>query len=57
MILLLRAFPTVCNAGAAADHNPNAIKPALKQHGATEGQIRAARSRMHKLDSEMGSYK
>lgn len=45
------------NLKAAADRNLNAIKPALKQHGATEAQIEAARSRMHKLNSEMGLYK
>ncbi|MGT1696592.1 S-type pyocin domain-containing protein [Salmonella enterica subsp. enterica serovar Winslow] len=45
------------NLRAAVDRNLDAIKPALKEHGATEGQIEAARAKMHKLNSEMGLYK
>lgn len=44
------------NLRAALDRNLDAIKPALKEHGATEAQIEAARSKMHKLNSEMGLY-
>jgi hypothetical protein len=45
------------NLRAALDHNLDAIKPALKEHRATESQIEAARSKMHKLNSDMGLYK
>lgn len=45
------------NLRAALDRNMDAIKPALKEHGATEGQIEAARAKMHKLNSEIGLYK
>ncbi|ECE0486455.1 pyocin [Salmonella enterica subsp. enterica] len=45
------------NLRAAVDRNLDAIKPALKEHGATEDQIEAARAKMHKLNSEMGLYK
>ena len=45
------------NLRAAVDRNLDAIKPALKEHGATEGQIEAAREKMHKLNREMGLYK
>ena len=45
------------NLRAAADSNLNAIKPALKEHGATEDQVEAARVKMHKLNSETGLYK
>ncbi|EEL2011255.1 killer protein of pyocin s3 [Salmonella enterica] len=41
----------------AVDHNLDAIKSGLKQHGATEEQIEAARAKMHKLNMEMGLYK
>lgn len=41
---------------AAVDRNLNAIKPALKEYGATEEQIEAARARLHKLNSEQGLY-
>ncbi len=41
---------------AAVDRNLDAIKPALKEYGATEEQIEAARSRLHKLNSEQGLY-
>lgn len=42
---------------AALDRNLDAIKPALKEYGATEAQIEAARAKMHKLNTEMGLYK
>ncbi|MCX8966521.1 pyocin [Erwinia psidii] len=45
------------NLRAALDRNLDAIKPALKEHGATENQIESARSKMHKLNSDMGLYK
>ena len=45
------------NLRAAADHNLDAIKPALKENGATEDQIEAARMKMHKLNTEVGLYK
>lgn len=45
------------NLRAALDRNLDAIKPALKEHGATESQIEAARAKMHKLNSDMGLYK
>ncbi|EBH6783858.1 TPA_asm: pyocin [Salmonella enterica subsp. enterica serovar Java] len=45
------------NLRAALDRNLDAIKPALKEQGATENQIESARSKMHKLNSEMGLYK
>ncbi len=35
----------------------DAIKPVIKEHGATEGQIEAARVKMHRLNSDMGLYK
>ncbi|EGB1675851.1 pyocin, partial [Escherichia coli] len=44
------------NLRAAADRNLDAIKPALKEHGATEGQIEAARTKLHELNSKMGLY-
>lgn len=45
------------NLHAALDRNLDAIKPELKEHGATEAQIEAARAKMHKLNSEQGLYK
>lgn len=45
------------NLRAAADRNLDAIKPALKEYGATESQIEAARAKMHKLNSDVGLYK
>ncbi|POT56609.1 pyocin [Citrobacter amalonaticus] len=45
------------NLRAAADRNLDAVKPALKEHGATEFQIEAARVKMHELNNEMGLYK
>ncbi|WJM85462.1 type VI secretion system PAAR protein [Dickeya chrysanthemi] len=44
------------NLRSAVDHNLNAIKPALKEHGVTEAQIEAARAKLHRLNSEMGLY-
>ena len=44
------------NLRAAADRNLDAIKPALKEHGATENQIEAARTKIHELNSKMGLY-
>ncbi|WP_145594048.1 S-type pyocin domain-containing protein [Yersinia aleksiciae] len=45
------------NLRVALDRNLDAIKPALKEYGATEGQIEAARAKMHKLNDSMGLYK
>lgn len=45
------------NLRVAVDRNLDAIKPALKEHGATEGQIEAARAKIHKLNRDMGLYK
>ncbi|MBE3510410.1 S-type pyocin domain-containing protein [Enterobacter cloacae complex sp. I2] len=45
------------NLRAAADRNLDAVKPALKEHGATESQIEAARVKMHRLNNEIGLYK
>ncbi|EKS6641578.1 S-type pyocin domain-containing protein [Enterobacter hormaechei] len=45
------------NLRAAVDRNLDAIKPALKEHGATEIQIEAARVKMHKINTETGLYK
>lgn len=42
---------------AAVDRNLDAIKPALKEYGATEKQIETARDKLHKLNIEMGLYK
>ncbi|MBT0731689.1 S-type pyocin domain-containing protein, partial [Rosenbergiella nectarea] len=44
------------NLRAAADSNVDAIKPALKECGATEEQIEAARVKIHKINSDMGLY-
>ncbi|VEA68188.1 Pyocin large subunit [Serratia plymuthica] len=44
------------NLRAALDRNLDAIKPALKEHGATESKIEAARAKMHELNSKMGLY-
>lgn len=41
---------------AALDRNLNANKPALKEHGATESKIGAARAKMHELNNRMGLY-
>ncbi|PWC20621.1 S-type Pyocin domain-containing protein, partial [Brenneria roseae subsp. roseae] len=40
----------------AVDRNFDAIKPSLKEHGATEDQLEAAREKMHKLNEEQGLY-
>lgn len=45
------------NLRAALERNLDAIKPALKENGATEGQLEEARAKMHKLNSDMGLYK
>ncbi|MGC0864388.1 S-type pyocin domain-containing protein [Pantoea agglomerans] len=45
------------NLRAAVDRNLDAIKPALKEAGASETQIEAARTKMHKLNDSMGLYK
>ncbi|WP_273900453.1 S-type pyocin domain-containing protein [Enterobacter hormaechei] len=45
------------NLRAAVDRNLDAIKPALKEHGATEIQIEEARVKMHKINSETRLYK
>ncbi|WP_223283530.1 S-type pyocin domain-containing protein [Hafnia paralvei] len=42
---------------AAVDRNLDAIKPALKERGATESQIETARAKMHQLNDSMGLYK
>ena len=44
------------NVRAAVDRNLDAIKPALKKHGATESQIEAARAKIHQLNRNMGLY-
>ncbi|MCU3986222.1 S-type pyocin domain-containing protein [Enterobacter mori] len=44
------------NLRAAVDRNLDAIKPALKNHGATESQIEAARAKIHELNRNMGLY-
>lgn len=42
---------------AAVDRNLEAIRSALKEHGATDAKIEAARTKMHKLNERMGLYK
>ncbi|WP_367299327.1 S-type pyocin domain-containing protein [Hafnia alvei] len=42
---------------AAVDRNLDAIKPALKERGATESQIETVRAKMHQLNDSMGLYK
>ncbi|WP_211095756.1 S-type Pyocin family protein [Hafnia alvei] len=42
---------------AAVDRNLEAIRSALKEHGATDAKIEAARTKMHKLNDRMGLYK
>ncbi|WP_432372599.1 hypothetical protein ACRPHP_03535 [Pantoea allii] len=44
------------NLRAALNRNLDAIKPALKKHGATESAIEAARAKMHELNNKMGLY-
>jgi hypothetical protein len=34
----------------------DAIKPVLKDYGATEEQVESARAKMHKLNTEQGLY-
>lgn len=41
----------------ALDRNFDAIKPTLKEHGASEEQLEAASSKMHRLNTEQGLYK
>jgi pyocin large subunit-like protein/uncharacterized Zn-binding protein involved in type VI secretion len=45
------------NLRAAVDRNLNAVKQALKKHGATESQIEAAKKKLHRLNNDMGLYK
>ncbi|MCV9878967.1 S-type pyocin domain-containing protein [Brenneria izbisi] len=45
------------NLREALDLNFDAIKPALKEYGVTEEQLEAARTKMHKLNTEQGLYK
>jgi len=45
------------NLRAAADRNLDAIKPALKENGATDAQIETARKKMHELNRNVGLYK
>ncbi len=40
----------------ALDRNFDAIKPALKEYGATEEQLESARAMMHNLNTEQGLY-
>ncbi|TDB54227.1 S-type pyocin domain-containing protein [Photorhabdus khanii] len=42
---------------AAVDRDFNAIKPALKNYGATEEQLEKAKSKIHELNQEQGLYK
>jgi len=42
------------NLRVAAESNIDALKPALKEHGATEAQIKAAKAKNHKLNSDIG---
>ncbi|WP_434527195.1 S-type pyocin domain-containing protein [Photorhabdus asymbiotica] len=42
---------------SAVDRDFDAIKPALKSYGATEGQLEEARSKIHKLNQKQGLYK
>lgn len=44
------------NLRAAADSNIDALKSALKEHGATDAQIEAARAKVHKLNLDVGLY-
>lgn len=44
------------NLRSALDRNFDAIKPALKDYGATEEQVESARAKMHKLNTEQGLY-
>ncbi|WGL26301.1 hypothetical protein OWC53_12990 [Pectobacterium brasiliense] len=42
---------------AALDRNLDAIKSALKEAGATDDEIEAAREKMHSLNDKQGLYK
>ncbi|MEK9498475.1 S-type pyocin domain-containing protein [Photorhabdus sp. P32] len=42
---------------SAVDRDFDAIKPALKQYGATEDQLEEARSKMHKINQKQELYK
>ncbi|MFU9139182.1 hypothetical protein [Erwinia tasmaniensis] len=42
---------------AAANQNFDAIKPALKEHGATDEQLEEARAKLHQINESMGIYK
>ncbi|MCC8466451.1 S-type pyocin domain-containing protein [Photorhabdus bodei] len=42
---------------SAVDRDFDAIKPALKQYGATEDQLEEARSKMHKINRKQELYK
>nr|WP_276204140.1 hypothetical protein [Photorhabdus australis] len=42
---------------AAVDRDFNAIKPVLKNYGATEEQLEKARSKVHKINQKQGLYK
>ncbi|HIE5387560.1 TPA: S-type pyocin domain-containing protein [Enterobacter cancerogenus] len=44
------------NLRSALDRNFDAIKPTLKDYGATEEQLESARAKMHKLNTEQGLY-
>lgn len=44
------------NLRSALDRNFDAIKPTLKEYGATEEQLESARAKMHKLNTEQGLY-
>lgn len=44
------------NLRSALDRNFDAIKPVLKDYGATEEQVESARAKMHKLNTEQGLY-
>jgi len=44
------------NLRSALDRNFDAIKPTLKEYGATEEQLESARAKMHQLNTEQGLY-
>ncbi|HHL2498244.1 TPA: S-type pyocin domain-containing protein [Yersinia enterocolitica] len=44
------------NLRSALERNFDAIKPTLKEYGATEEQLEFARAKMHKLNSDQGLY-
>ncbi|OCQ51391.1 hypothetical protein Ppb6_03425 [Photorhabdus australis subsp. thailandensis] len=45
------------NLRSALDRDFDAIKPVLKEYGATEAQLEDTRAKMHKLNQEQGLYK